>query len=193
VEDARVTSTNQLQVTKISSDAAKTAAENIPIVERAYVYPRIVEERIFEAIINVQNGMDPTSYIPRVGFAIKNYGKTAAFITQINGFLHCASNTSVVRDTDDWHISNDFALEPNGSTETFYTGLNPPLTKEEADGIVDGTAKLYFSGWVVFKDVWGIDDRVGAADDRWQQFTWTWNHTKRRMVAHIPPTHVAAQ
>jgi len=185
VEDARVTATHQLEVAKISSNAARAAAANIPIVERAYIYPRIIEETIFEAIINVQNGMDPTSHIPRVGFAIKNYGKTVAFITEINGRLTCIGETPVVPDVDDWHISDDVVLEPNGTTEIFSVDLKPHLTKEEADGIADGTAKLHFLGWITFRDVWG--------DKRWQHFTWTWNHTKRRMVAYIPDTHVESK
>ena len=185
VEDARIASTNQLEVAKISSTAAKVAAEKVPIVERAYVYPRIVEEKVFDAIEAVKQNLDPASYIPRVYFAVKNYGKTVAFITDINGRLTCISETPVVRDTDDWHISYDVALEPNGTTETFSADLKPHLTKEEADGIADGTAKLHFLGWIAFRDVWG--------DKRWQHFTWTWNHTKRRMVAYIPDTHVESK
>jgi hypothetical protein len=181
VEDARVTGTNQLEVAKISSNAAKVAAENIPIVERAYVYPLIVVEKIFDAIKNVQKDMDPTSYIPRVEFKLKNYGKTAAFIVEIHGYLTCVGETPVVRDTDDWHISYEVALEPNGTTETFFADLNPYLTKDEADEIAEGTVELRFSGWVAFKDVWG--------DERWQHFTWLWNHTKRRLVPHIPDTY----
>ena len=185
VENARVAAANQLEVAKISSNAAITAAENIPIVERAYIYPRLIEEAIFEAIINVQNNMDPAGHIPRVGFAIKNYGKTVAFITEINARLTCVGETPFVRDSDDLHISDDVLLEPNGTTEIFSADLKPHLTKEEADGVADGTAKLDFLGWIAFTDVWG--------DKRWQHFTWTWNHAKRRMVAYIPDAPVESK
>ena len=167
--------------TRRAALAAKEAAEDIPIVERAYVYPRIVEEKIFEAIINVQNGLNPNHHIPRVYFTIKNYGKTAAFIAEIHGYLTCVSDDFVARDSDDWHISYEVALEPNGTTETFSADLRPQLTKKEANGIVNGIAKLKFYGSVSFEDVWG--------DKRFQPFSWTWNHTKRRMVSHIPDTY----
>jgi hypothetical protein len=185
VEDARTTGTKQLEVAKIFSNAAREAAENVPIVERAYVYPFIVEENIFAVIRAIREGQDPTSYIPQVEFKLKNYGKTVAFILDINGRLSCFSETPVVRDTDDWHINNAVALEPNGTTESFFSDLKPHLTKEEADGIVNGTTKLQFVGWVAIKDVWD--------DKRWQHFTWTWNHTKSRMVVYIPDTHVESK
>lgn len=167
--------------TLIAARAARAAVEHVPIVEQAYVYPRIVDQNIAASIIDAsepaEDGFGNIAQSPRIEFQVVNYGKTVAFIEDIHGGLRCPNDDPsqvIVRNTDDWHIGGDVALEPSGESETFTYTLSPRLSESEAAKIIDGRIRLYFEGYIAFKTVWGAEIT--------QHFWFTWNHTKSVFV-----------
>lgn len=150
-------------------------------VEGAYVYELIEKNNVAQAVEKVSLNEDPTSYLPRVEFRVKNYGKTAAFIDNIYADLVCHPViTQTVVEGDDWHPNNEPGLQSGQATA-------PPFVRdiqakffgpEDAKRVKDGLSHIRFYGRIEYRDVWG------ACRTDW--FCWQWNHAKGVFVRQTP-------
>jgi hypothetical protein len=146
------------RTTRISADAAKAAANALPVVERAYVYPIIastdgIDNYIEKAVLSVPISDPGNTNIPLkemlyITFTIKNFGKTPAILrSAYAGFgIH--------------PIGIDFGLAiPESilgemeSTSNLMAGLQIGITPQQALNIRAGQTFLLLRGQIHFEDI----------------------------------------
>ena len=170
--------------TIVAAKAAKKAADAIPVLERAYVYPIIESENISAALDLAErkrtNPMTvPSSLVldPIATMVFKNFGKTPA--TLVSGEVYMGV-IGVTRggSTTDLPIKYRYVLGEGEESEPFKVELSEPLTSDEAQRIADGRYGLVVGGFMNYRDIWGNDQccRVG----------FKYNVALKRLDAHIP-------
>jgi hypothetical protein len=165
-------------VTRTAANAAREAAEALPVVERAYVYPEIVtlgpvEECVRESSVyfltdpSKADTVTPTT--TELTFLIRNYGKTPAIIKSVyaafgvhpNGaFLGISVSRAVLGEKD--------------ATEDLVSKMEIGLTPNQAAGIRIYTEIVCFTGNITFDDIWGNECVT--------EFFFTWQPDTRRMA-----------
>ncbi|HTC19085.1 MAG TPA: hypothetical protein VK690_08220 [Stellaceae bacterium] len=160
-----------------AASAAKAAAEALPIVERAYVYPVVVSvvgmaEYIDESTIYFLNPDQidkPRPETRDIAFKIKNYGKTPAILKSVFAGLGV------------WPIGAEIGLSipeatlgPMDITSDFTAAMQVGLTRNQAKHILAYEAHLGFSGTIVFDDIWGNENTT--------TFLFVWDNEIKRMA-----------
>jgi hypothetical protein len=161
-----------------SARAAILAAQNIAIVERAYMHPVILKENIRTAVKAVIEGSDTNRQWPFVQFRFKNYGKTAAFITDIKATVVCWTGTPIPPDDFEEFFPGEAVIQPGQETEEFSAWVRTPLAAIEAEQIKNGTGQVYFFGHINFEDVWG--------EVRSAPFYRMWDAARGKFVPYTP-------
>jgi hypothetical protein len=161
-----------------SARAAILAAQNIAIVERAYMHPVILKENIRAAIKAVTEQSDTNRQWPFVQFRFKNYGKTAAFITDIKATVVCWTGTPIAPDDFEEFFPSEAVIQPGQETEEFSAWVRTPLAAIEAEQIKNGSGQVYFFGHINFEDVWG--------EHRSAPFYRMWDAARGKFVPYTP-------
>jgi hypothetical protein len=141
-----------------AANAARAAAEALPIVERAYLYPAILGDGGVATCIDdtstmfstddesanlVGNGTDMT-------FTVKNYGKTPAILKEIKTAVLIEGTPDLVSEIHSIERPVLGAAEEVGNLLLVVDGF----TSKQANGIILGGEKLIFRGSILFKDIW---------------------------------------
>src|SRR5271156_680159 len=95
--------------TYMAASAAKKAADALPILERAYVYPRLISDSFALAVASanaatIQRPDDPPTVPLGVSFAFKNFGKTPARLVSGEVELHRLPPDGKVTMITDWPV-----------------------------------------------------------------------------------------
>jgi hypothetical protein len=166
----------QINIARQSSNAAQKAAETLPIIEGAYVFPDILAESIASNLQNLGHPM-VTNRVLRLEFQFKNFGKTPAILHHFQADLihfdqgHMRSKDAEVR------IAKKVVLGA-GEAEQLQTEIGD-FSKAEAASVMAGHTNLSFTGYVVYADVFG---------NKWgYSFDWQFSPTQGRLVPDNQP------
>lgn len=163
-------------VTNTAAKAAKEAAEALPIVERAHVYPMIVNpgailERVRFAMtfpLTSTEDDECSSDTAELTFRIKNYGKTPAILKSVMvGFGIHPPGALIGK------IVQECILGAGESTETLIAEMERGFTQREALEIIEWRSRVGFSGTIQFDDIWGNAHET--------EFFFLWVHTTQQM------------
>lgn len=139
--------------TRKAADAARIAAEHIPIVEGAYVYARLAES-LSEVEATILNEGEEPRQAARFAIVItlKNYGKTPAVIDGIWANLSFAS-AAAGRTGGDTRIHGNTVI---GAGEEYppVQVIAPDLSTEEAANVKRFAAQLILQGRLTYTDIW---------------------------------------
>jgi hypothetical protein len=85
-----------------AAEAAKTAAEHIPVVEGAHVYVLIKRETVDEDLqmIEMGTGVIRPDFMIEIRVSLKNFGKTPAVVERFNAILSYVSGASTRHGTE---------------------------------------------------------------------------------------------
>jgi hypothetical protein len=177
------------KTTRIASDAAKRAADSLPIVERAYVYPLIVSAgttkecienaKVFYMDDNAGDGDRPSPERATIIFRIKNYGKTPAILKTVYAGFGVSPVTAEIGVSIPESILGEMETTGDISAE-----MNTGITRNQAQGIMVYTASVGFSGQITFDDIWGNEHTT--------QFYFVWDKEIERMALVSVETKVNA-
>lgn len=165
-------------IAQTTASAARHTAENIAIVERAYVHPIIVKDNIAVAVKAVTEQRDRNSHWPSVQFKFKNYGKSAAVLTDIKAALVCWTGKPISSQDFEQFFPGEASIQPGQETETFSAWVRIPLGAVDAEQVKKGAARLYFYGQVDFDDIWGEHRIMG--------FYQSWDFARGKFVPDQP-------
>lgn len=154
----------------VAAWAATKATMAIPILERAYPYVVIKSSN---AEVALQLAATSSQAVPKdapvkVSFVVKNYGKTPATILDITAETYIYRPQLSARDVQSSFFPQEIMLGEGGETEILNANMTENLHADDYLGVCSGTHKLYFSGWVTYRDVWGEDS---SAHFRWYYST----------------------
>jgi hypothetical protein len=141
-------------VTNKAAEAAKVAAEYIPTVEGAHVYVVIKKDEIFEQVQLIGKGAVPPNFTPQIRVALKNFGKTPAFIESFNARLSYVSTKKPVSGFEA-RIQPNTIIAADDETEPPLVVSAPELSKTDADTIWRAAAHLILEGTFVYRDILG--------------------------------------
>ncbi|HXM85251.1 MAG TPA: hypothetical protein VN899_05560 [Stellaceae bacterium] len=165
-------------VTRTAANAAKTAAESLPVVERAYVYPIVISGGDLAGYIEDSENYYPLSLtkhdIPRperteITFRIKNYGKTPAILKAVY-----AAFGVYPLSMEEWLTIPEPILGAMETTRDLAAVIQAGLSQNQAARISGGTMSLSFSGEIYFEDIWGIKQST--------RFIFVWDKRSNSMV-----------
>jgi len=183
-----------LLYTARAANAAKNAAEAIPVLERAYVYSIIEAENIADAIEvakqppNRSDGYGNLVFLttadafPVVKLKFQNFGKTPARL--INGEVHLSLRPlkDGTADVTDWPIKYANVLAEGDKTEEVERRFHRDITAAEAQKIESGEISVTVWGWMTYIDIW---DRAHPC-----KVFWRYNPTLKRLTPQ--DVHMAA-
>lgn len=145
---------------RISADAAKKSADALSVIERAHVYPEILNPGAIWDCINDAKAfyLDPTgetadtpcSTTAELTFTVRNYGKTPAILKEVFagfGVWPIGAQIGVVIPVG--------ILGAGENSGSFVAAMERGLTHNEATHITSYTKHIAFVGRVTFDDVWG--------------------------------------
>jgi hypothetical protein len=166
------------QVTRRSVDVAREAADALPLVERAYVYPLIISPGIEIAryLDYVSSwSSDPTDddapapKLISLSFKIKNYGKTPAI-------LHSAyAGFGMYPIGAEFGLSiPESVLGAGETTGDFTAEMQVGITRKQALLIAGHAGALCLTGQVAFSDIWGKRHKT--------RFIFVWDKDIRQMT-----------
>jgi hypothetical protein len=155
--------------TEIAANAAKTSAEALIRSE----WPRLLFER-FDAIGPIPKDHPPPDW-PNVIVGFRNYGRTAAFVTEI--FIGSQLVPDLPPDPTYWSpipVKPVVAVPPN---ERFIRSryLAGPLRREDLDAILQGKTNYWVYGYVNCLDFRGDTHMTGFCA-RWRVEPDVWSH-----------------
>lgn len=159
--------------------SAKQAVDVIPILERAYPFIVIEEETIQRSLSSyaqdntiVTTSVGPT---PKLRFSVKNYGRTPARILDIVGHFRIVRTPPTIDSGDKTFIPYESMLATGDKTDPpFEVSLDHSLVAADYLAIHNGTATIWFTGWISYRDMWGKDDSA--------MFAWRWNARLKKLV-----------
>jgi hypothetical protein len=137
-------------VTNKAAEAAKAAAEHIPIVEGAFAYVLLVEDLIRDQLDSIEKGQTAGG-MPRIRIRLKNFGKTPAFIETFRARLVSAGCIKIQGP----HVS----IQPNtiigaGAETPGYLSVEISLSATDATAIKNRSAAILLEGTLVYSDMW---------------------------------------
>jgi len=166
-----------------AANAAKVAANAVPVSERAYLYPRITS---VNETANCVNGaavwhlgdpaMDdvPSEATTGISFVITNHGRTPGILKELRAAFRVASlETAIEGHTE----IPEAVLGATESTKTLVERMPVGLTRNQAEGIRNGTQQLSFWGKIIYEDIWGTKCET--------DFSFEWDDTRHRMVTDL--------
>jgi hypothetical protein len=168
-------------VTGRAADAARAAADALPIVERAYVYPVIISvgpirDMINRATVYYLGDIDkldtPANEMSDLSFCIKNFGKTPAIIKGVYaswGVIPLKGFGAFIG-----RAVPESILGADGETSSIHIEMLQGITPNEARWIVDHTRTLAFEGIITFDDIWGVEYET--------RFLFRWDGEIEKMV-----------
>lgn len=160
--------------------AARKAAEGLTVVERAYLYPIVVNagamrECIGAAWTHSLEGSDDydtaVAETAELVFRIRNHGKTPGIVK----FITASVGAIPTNFATECYVSEPI-LGPNQETGDIIVEMRIGLTPHEASDIMRYKNSLIFSGQITFDDIWGIENVT--------QFDFRWDTTNERMTLH---------
>jgi len=166
-----------IDAAKSSAEAAHKAADALPIVERAYLYPIIVSVGETASVIenasvyflgNTDKDDVRTDERARITFIIKNFGKTPAVIKNVFagfGIYPIGSQIGLF-------IPNA-VLGETGDTGVLSVEMEMGITPRQAQNIPDYGDRLHLDGTIIFNDIW---DREHTTS-----FVFGWDHGIQNM------------
>jgi len=174
-----------LLYTARAANAAKKAAEVIPVLERAYLYPLIKRENISDTLdlatrIHQQPNMFPKGFaaIAKAEVVFKNFGKTPA--TLVYGEVRMGViGVSRVDSLADLPIKYRYVLAEGEESEPFPLSIDPPLAQSEVDGIVSGEYGIRVGGFMNYRDIWGNEQGCPVS--------FSYNTVLKRLDAYVGP------
>jgi hypothetical protein len=155
------------EAAKVSAEAAMLSAQALMSADKAHLFIILDGEDAKNAIIQGSMVSGDGSLPLRVRFRFKNHGKTLAVLTSMSrGLINVPANANAIG----LETAQDFpfgqVLDASGETDWEPCYLSIPLT--DAKAIASGQAKLWFSGLVEFRDVFGHERQ------------WLWHHEYTR-------------
>lgn len=137
-------------VTNKAAEAAKTAAEHIPIVEGAFAYVLLVEDLVRDQLNSIEKDQTAGG-MPRIRIRLKNFGKTPAFVETFRARLVSAGSVKIQGP----HVS----IQPNtiigaGAETPGYLSVEISLSAADATAIKNRTAAILLEGTLVYSDIW---------------------------------------
>ena len=164
--------------TRKAARAAADAADALPVVERAYVYPVIGAESVNHAIreaipFYITDTKDdvPALVFPEIQFAIKNLGKTPAVIKSVKAACGIVGTKSFI---DAIHAPDKPILGERDQTRFFTAAPNEGFSRNQAKKIIAKTELVRLIGTVQYWDIWNVE--------WWVTFDFVWNNDEKRMV-----------
>ena len=151
-------------VTRTAANAAKNAADMLPIVERAYVYPVVtnpgaINECLREASIyfldDPTKADTPIKTTSELTFRLKNYGKTPAVVKEVFagfGVYPLGAQIGIV--------VQERILGTSEGTEALYATMERGFTQNESVHILTCTKHIAFVGQILFEDIWNNEFRT---------------------------------
>ncbi len=162
----------------IASLNAKTSADSITTIERAYVYPvisavgpmnEIIQRARVYYLDEVEKDDTPVPETADLTFHLKNFGKTPAVLKST---FACFGVLPV-----GYRIGlsiPESILGAGEDTSALTKTMDEGLTPKQARGIGVYTNSLAFEGEVTFDDIWGIEHTT--------EFLFTWDKEIAKMV-----------
>jgi hypothetical protein len=175
-EEARLQ--EQINIAGRSADAAKQAADALPVVERAYIYPIIIAHGAIEDCI--KNALvfylgDPTkddvpaTETAELTFKFKNFGKTPAILkSAFVGFGVHPIGAEIGLSIPEAVLG--VLEETNPLTSQMQIGI----TRKQAQHILVHTGHVCFTGEITFDDIWGNEHTT--------KFYFVWDKEIKRMA-----------
>lgn len=150
-----------------AADAATAAAEHIPTVEGAYLRVILIEDAISGGLAYIEQGESQYNLSFAIRIALKNYGKTPAFVESFSARLSYVTNKI--------GFGRETRIPPNigigtGEETIPYPVAFPHLSPLQCAALRGFEAKLILRGTLVYRDIWNaewtvpFDGRFGGAD-----------------------------
>lgn len=167
-----------------AANAAKAAAEVIPVLERAYLYPLIVEDRVHSALVATramhQHGKPDVLYpAPDAEVSFRNFGKTPAVLIYGEVTMTLIGRGPRVGRIDDLPIKYDYVLAERDATDPFLVTLGGGWSKEDCDAVLNATASIAVTGFLTYRDIWGTERDCPVS--------FTYNPALKRLDANVRP------
>src|ERR1700674_3333670 len=121
-------------VTNKAAEAAKDAAEYIPVVEGAHVYVVIKEDEISNHLQMIGRPETDPDFTLRIRVALKNFGKTPAFVERFNARLSLVSAKKPIFGPEA-RIQPNTIIGAGDEVEPSLTVSAPVLSKASAEEI----------------------------------------------------------
>ncbi len=166
----------QINIARQNSNAAQKAAETLPIIEGAYVFPDILAENVASSLQNLDHPM-VVNRVLRLEFQFKNFGKTPAILHHFQAdLIHFDQGHMRSKDAEG-RIAKKVVLGA-GEAEHLQSTIGD-FSKAEAVSVIAGRTQLSFTGYVVYGDVFG---------NKWgYSFDWQFSPTQGRLVPDNQP------
>ena len=151
--------------TKKAADAAKKAANAMPVVERAYVFVKVEHARVIPS-----NGIITlTAYI-----MMENYGKTPAIINKIRGVI--SLNKAIIPEIEETEIPPGLVIG-TGSDNFKREAISILLKADEWANVKMRGIPIYGCGRIEYEDIfhgthitgfcWDFDPHDPPAEHQW--------------------------
>jgi hypothetical protein len=143
-------------VTNKAAEAAKVAAEYIPMVEGAHVYVVMKVDNVQHQIRAIATTPTlPMGFTAKIDVALKNFGKTPAFIERFTARLLVVSAKKPIS-------GPEANIQPNtiigtGEETKLLTVSASPLSKTDAEEIWRCAAALVLAGTLIYRDILGVE------------------------------------
>ncbi len=165
-----------LVYTARAANAARVAAQAIPILERPYVYSEMVGEDCYVHLLHTIEG---NGDIFGATIKLKNYGKTPARLLHGEFEFMIRNQSLEVRKNTSWPIKYKHVLGEGeaGDEQTYW--LPRALSVREAQSVIAGTDQLMLLGWFTYLDPWDVTQTGWIG--------WTYNPVLQRMTPDEHP------
>jgi hypothetical protein len=159
--------------TFVSAKAAKAAADALPILERAYIYPEIVSDGVLQALHQrvLATGPEREMWDVNIALQFRNFGKTPGRLRGGEVDFHIVPPTNQVG-TGEWVIGNRAILASGEAGERIVRRCRPAT--DVSREIMEGRRQLFLVGWIRYRDIWD--------KERADHFAWVFNPTVGLMV-----------
>ena len=134
--------------TKKAANAAKKAADALPVVERAYIFittislPKIIKENIYE-----------------VSIIISNVGKTPAILSQIKSACILSERYPSKHGGIQGEFPRGGAIVP--ANDRMEIKVKAKITKNDSEKIQAKEIKLLCCGLIAYSDIWKVKHETG--------------------------------
>jgi hypothetical protein len=140
-------------VTKIAAEVAQVAAEYIPVVEGAYVY--VIVEKIDRGCIDDASGEEITEPFS-VEIALKNFGKTPAFIQNVvAGIKYVSTDGNIDSGYERFFVPPETLIGAGDFSSYRERIVLGELSQEQAHRIRTFAGAIILDGTLVYTDIWG--------------------------------------
>jgi hypothetical protein len=169
---------------RLSAKAAQQAADALPVVERAYVYPMIVsagaarqciENALVYYLADPDKNDEPIPETAEITFKLKNYGKTPAILKSAFAAYGVPPTGAEIG-----LAIPEAILGEMETTSELFSKMQVGITYNQARHIMAYTASLVFSGEITYDDIWGNELKT--------TFLFAWDKDIQRMALRFVET-----